>query len=69
MDLLWRQLRLVVECDGLLKYRDDALAREKQRETRLRKLGYRVERVLWEDVLTDWSATSDRLRWALGLAS
>lgn len=67
VDFLWPELRLVLEVDGLEKYRDDALQREKKRERRLRRLGYRVERVTWDDVVSNWSETRVWLRGALRL--
>jgi very-short-patch-repair endonuclease len=62
VDFCWRDRRLILEADGREKYTDDELWREKRRETRLRALGYRVERVLWSDVTRDWPETSRRLR-------
>jgi very-short-patch-repair endonuclease len=62
VDLLLPDQRLVLEADGRGKYADDALWEEKVRETRLRALGFRVERVIWSDVFRDWPATSARLR-------
>lgn len=62
VDLLYPDARLIIEADGRAKYIGDALWREKQRETRLRALGYRVERVLWNDVLRYWPQTRARLR-------
>lgn len=56
---------LVVECDGKVKYTADELWTEKRREARLRALGFRVDRVLWEDVVHHWPETSARLRRAL----
>jgi len=51
---------VVIEVDGLLKYRNagprresdhgDALIREKRREDRLRRRGYRVVRLTWKDL-------------------
>lgn len=45
---------VVVEFDGLLKYAgaagQEALAREKTREDRLRRRGYEVERVIWSEL-------------------
>lgn len=65
VDMLFRGARLVVEIDGKIKYTAEALWREKQRENRLRALGYRVERVLWTDVVRFWPETEVRLRTAL----
>lgn len=44
---------VLIEFDGLVKYRDggaDALIAEKRREDRLRALGYTVVRVTWADL-------------------
>jgi very-short-patch-repair endonuclease len=65
VDMLIRSARLIVEADGRGKYTDDELWREKKREMVLRSLGYRVERVLWSDVMTHWRHTDVRLRLAL----
>lgn len=62
VDVLWREARLIVEADGRSKYTGDELWREKRREAQLRALGYRVERVLWADVVHTWPATR-RLLW------
>lgn len=53
VDFLFRQQRVVVEFDGLVKYRDqavDVVLREKRREDRLRAAGYLVVRVDWDDL-------------------
>ncbi|HET8583976.1 MAG TPA: type IV toxin-antitoxin system AbiEi family antitoxin domain-containing protein [Jatrophihabitans sp.] len=51
VDFLWPQLRLVLEADGRDKYRDDALWTEKRRQLALTRADYRVERVIWSDVI------------------
>jgi very-short-patch-repair endonuclease len=61
VDFLWRTPRLILEADGRGKYTGDELWREKRRERELRRLGYRVERVTWEDVVANWSATRAHL--------
>jgi hypothetical protein len=70
VDLLLREQGLIIETDGLLKYDGpggrDALRREKIRETRLVALGYRVVRILWDDVVRYWPQTAARLWGALG---
>lgn len=66
VDMLWPEQRLILEADGRGKYTDTELWREKKREHRLRALGYRIERVLWSDVVDTWSDTCDLLRAALG---
>jgi very-short-patch-repair endonuclease len=67
VDMLWSAARLVLEADGLAKYTVSELRREKRRETRLRALGYRVERVTWEEVVHRWPQTRVWLRRALQL--
>jgi very-short-patch-repair endonuclease len=62
VDLCWPDRRLVIEADGREKYSDDALWDEKKRETQVRRYGFRVERVIWSDVVSDWSRTCERIR-------
>jgi very-short-patch-repair endonuclease len=53
VDFLFRQHRVVVEFDGLVKYREDAVdvvLREKRREDQVRAAGYLVVRVDWDDL-------------------
>lgn len=54
VDFLFRRQRTVVEFDGAVKYAGadgrGALMREKQREDRLRALGYEVVRLTWADL-------------------
>jgi very-short-patch-repair endonuclease len=61
VDMLLADHRLIIEADGRVKYSGDELWAEKRRETRLRALGYRVERLLWEDVVRRWPETRRRL--------
>jgi hypothetical protein len=65
-DFAWPSHRLVLEADGKDKYRDDALWREKRREIAITRVGYRVVRVVWDDVVRDWPATSVWLRDMIG---
>lgn len=67
VDMLLRAQRLVLEIDGLEKYTDAEARREKRRETRLRQMGYRVERITWEDVIHRWPQTSAWLRGILSV--
>ncbi|MDT4915955.1 MAG: hypothetical protein QOH89_655 [Pseudonocardiales bacterium] len=67
VDLLFAEQRLVLEADGLEKYVGSVLRREKRREVRLRRRGYRVERVTWDDVVNRWPETSTWLRGLLRL--
>ena len=67
VDLMWPQRRLVLECDGRLKYRDeDAPWREKKRQLALERVDLHVERVVWDDVMRTWPLTEARLRRLLG---
>jgi very-short-patch-repair endonuclease len=59
VDFLFREFRTIVEFDGKIKYSRElapdgdptiALWREKQREDRLRALGYEVVRITWADL-------------------
>lgn len=65
VDGLWREKRVVLEIDGLKKYRDDedAFPAEKRREAALDLAGYRVVRVTWFDIHHDRVATLRRI-WA-----
>lgn len=52
VDMLFEQERVIVEADGVLKYRTggDRLIEEKRRQEYLERAGYIVVRVLWNDV-------------------
>jgi very-short-patch-repair endonuclease len=53
VDFFFRQHNVVVEFDGLIKYRSDAVmavVQEKAREDRLRARGVLVVRVTWDDL-------------------
>jgi very-short-patch-repair endonuclease len=65
VDMLFREQRLILEIDGLGKYTAAELRREKRREHELRALGYRVERVGWDDIALRWAVTRVWLRAAL----
>ena len=53
VDMLWPEQRVVLEADGKIKYTDAELWREKRRQLRLERLGYRVVRAIWADVMVD----------------
>lgn len=57
VDFLLPALGVVVEFDGLVKYDGQggraALAAEKERERRIRRLGYGVARIVWSDLFDD----------------
>jgi very-short-patch-repair endonuclease len=67
VDMLLRAQRLIVEVDGLEKYTNEEVRREKRRAMRLRALGYRIERVGWDDIVLRWAETRVWLRAALHL--
>lgn len=51
VDMLVDGTNLCLEFDGRVKYGEpEALWREKKREDRIRRLGYRLERVIWADL-------------------
>lgn len=67
VDGLWDARRVVLEVDGLLKYRADAdaLTAEKLRQEAIERAGYKVVRVTWSDLHDDPLATVARIRAAL----
>lgn len=67
VDMLYPRERVVIELDGLLKYRVDphALVEEKLRQEALERAGYRVIRLLWDDVVRHPARTLARVRAAL----
>jgi hypothetical protein len=66
VDLLWPEQRVVLEADGKIKYTDAVIWREKRRQVRLERLGYRVLRAIWADVSQPRELLAD-LRLYLGL--
>jgi very-short-patch-repair endonuclease len=68
VDFLWRAERVIVEADGRVKYDRDELWREKVRQESLERLGFRVVRVLWDDITLRPAETIQRIRRALGRA-
>lgn len=66
VDMVWPGARVILEVDGLGKYGDGARSAEKRREHHLRRRGYRVERVTWDDLRHHWPETVALLRSALG---
>jgi len=69
VDFYWRDLRVVGEFDGAIKYstRRD-LVREKQRDDRLREHGYVPARWGWADVVGDSAVMIERIRRAMQTA-
>lgn len=66
VDGLWAEQRVILEADGLLKYRapddGDALVAEKLRQEALERAGYTVIRVTWADIHHTPQATLARIR-------
>lgn len=67
VDGLWAAQGLVLEVDGRDKYSRAELQRQVEREHALRRLGYRIVRVMWEDVVQHWPRTVTWLRSELDL--
>jgi very-short-patch-repair endonuclease len=75
VDGLWPDRGVILEADGLLKYRTtdldpddddvDPLVREKLRQEAIERAGYRVVRVNWDDVMHRRSFTIFRITSAL----
>jgi hypothetical protein len=65
VDMLWRAERVVVEADGRVKYTGGELWKEKRRQERIERHGYRVVRVLWDDVAERPAETAERIKAAL----
>jgi very-short-patch-repair endonuclease len=65
-DFLWEDLKLIGECDGALKYDNaNAYVLEKEREQRLRDLGYRFVRWLAKEIMLEPAVVIDRIARAL----
>lgn len=69
-DMVWHDLRVIGEADGLGKYasREDLIA-EKRREDRLRALGWVVVRWTWDEIFRSPRAVAERIRRARHSAS
>lgn len=67
VDFLLRAQRLIVEADGRVKYAGDELWQEKLRQEYLERAGYRVVRVLWDDVANHPDQTIARIKRQLRL--
>lgn len=67
VDMVFDEQHLIIEIDGLGKYALTTPAEEKRRERRLRRHGYRVERLTWDDIVVNWPATRRWLRPLFGL--
>jgi len=54
VDFLWRDARVIGECDGAVKYESrGVLIAERHREQRLRDLGYIVVRWTWDELMNE----------------
>lgn len=61
-DCLWAEERLIGECDGAVKYTDEAsIVHEKEREQTLRDLGFRMVRWLAKEIMTRPDIVTDRI--------
>jgi very-short-patch-repair endonuclease len=67
VDIAYERERVLIEVDGLLKYRADpqALIREKRRQEYLERAGYRVVRVTWDELVRRPPEFAARVRAAL----
>lgn len=62
-DLVWEELGVIGEADGLGKYQNRAdLIAEKRREDRLRALGWIVVRWTWDEIFRNPRAVAERIR-------
>lgn len=70
VDMYWPEFKVVGEADGAMKYgkRQDVVA-EKRREDRLRALGLRVVRWMWEDIIQRPEVVAQQLRHAFLMAA
>ena len=70
VDFYWPQFRVVVEVDGMVKYKDQplALVAEKRRQERLENAGFVVVRLTWDDVARFPEQTIRRIREAFARA-
>lgn len=68
-DLVWEDLGVIGEADGLEKYqtREDLIA-EKRREDRLRAMGWIVVRWTWDEIFRNPRAVAERIRRAAAQA-
>jgi very-short-patch-repair endonuclease len=63
VDFLWRAQRLIVETDGFETHGTRmAIERDHRRDRRLRKLGWRVERFTWREVMHEPEHVAAELR-------
>lgn len=68
VDFWWEEYGVVAEADGLDKYTEpEVLRREKLRQERLERMGLRVVRFTWDDVLRHGAETASRVRTAFRL--
>ena len=63
VDFLWREQKLVVEADGLVKYAGRAnLIKEFERDRLLRDAGYKVAHLTWGELFAEPEAVIERVR-------
>jgi hypothetical protein len=67
VDGLWLDRHVVLEVDGMAKYREGSLSEEKRRQEALERAGYRVVRVTWDDIHKEPAVTLARIMRALRL--
>jgi hypothetical protein len=68
VDFWWEAYGVVAEADGLDKYTaPEILRQEKLRQERLERMGLRVVRFTWEDILSHSAETANRVRTAFRL--
>jgi very-short-patch-repair endonuclease len=66
LDFFWTAAGVVGEADGMSKYEAiDAVKAEKVRQERLERLGLKVVRWTWREMLIDTDETIARIRYAL----
>ena len=65
VDGLWRSRGVILEVDGMSKYRPGGVTAEKRRQEHLERAGYRVVRVTWEDIHSHPAETVARVLYAL----
>jgi hypothetical protein len=61
VDFYWPEHNLILEADGLSKYRKQGFGPEKRRERMLRRAKFHVERVIWSEVIDTWPETAAAL--------
>ena len=60
-DFLCKELMLIVEVDGITHDTEETVAKDRQRESDLRKEGFKIVRFTDEEVLTNINGVADQL--------